>query len=660
MRSKLFFLLKVPFYYFLGIVGIVFVSIAPHAFRERGIYNGIGYLEEFFKFAFSLPKKETWFYMYKGYEVDVIEMLLDPYYYSLQILFGALGAGLGLALILTYFTVLMPKWLMSPIKKSLGFLETVPDLMVAFLLQLFLVFFYKAFGVELMLFTALGEERVFLAPIITLSIIPMLSFYRILLLLTEEELLKTHVDFARSKGLGKTKILRSYIAKNISPSVFYHGKIIVWGMLSSLFIIETVFNMRGITYYIVADFRPITIAAALIMIYTPFFFLYQIIYTWLRTEDIEDHSKYKKDRSPFLEWKIWGYLATLWRLLIQHMKNPKFAIGFLALFSMITYSILYTIFAKTPVDQVIWLRDENGKLISAPPHKPSELMILGSDYYGYSILDQLIVGAKYTLIFALIVALLRVILGFYLSVYYHFYLNEYRKNWMTRIVDSIHFLPLSIIAYLLLRPVLWQDPFSDIHYSMMEKLLFEAFILTILVIPLTTVLIGNEMRELSKNEFILNAKLMGGSNRHILWTHLFPHLAPRLFILFGQQFIQVLFILVHLGLFHLFLGGTIVSRGDVPDPPKTSTFEWSGLISSTKNALMTGNYAIVLAPLAAFMISIIAMQLIVQGVKEIQQKKVGLTVFKRKPKKEKAVKEKAVQPRPADFVITPSKAVDHH
>ena len=658
MRNKLSYLLKIPFYYFLGILGIVFVSIAPLAFKERGIYNGIGYLEEFFKFAIALPKRETWFYMYKGYEVDVLQMLAGPYYYSLQILFGALGLGLGLAFILTYFTVLMPKWLMAPIKRSLGFLETVPDLMVAFLLQLFIVFFYKTFKIELMLFTALGEEKVYLAPIITLSIIPMLSFYRIMLLVTEEELLKTHVEFARSKGLGKTKILRSYVLKNIAPSVFHHGKIILWGMLSSLFIIETVFNMRGITYYIVQDFRPITIAAALIMIYTPFFILYQLIYAWLRTDDLEDHSRYKKDRAAIYEWKIWGWIALLWRLWVQHMKNPKFSIGFIALFGMISYSILYTIFAKVPVEQIMWLRDDKGKLISAPPHKPSSLMLLGSDYNGFSIMDQLIVGAKYTLIFALVVASLRVILGFYLSIYYHFHLNAYRKNWLTRVVDSIHFLPLSIIAYLLLRPVLWQNAFGGWEYSLLEKLLFEAFILTVLVIPLTTVLIGNEMKELSKQEFILNAKLMGGSNRHILWTHLFPHLAPRLFILFGQQFIQVLFILVHLGLFSLFLGGTIVTTGLVQDPPKTATFEWSGLISSTKYSLMTGNYAIVMGPLVAFMISIIAMQLIVQGVKEIQQTKVGVTVKRLKRKREKVVKPKLVKPKPGDFAITPVKTVD--
>jgi peptide/nickel transport system permease protein len=158
------------------------------------------------------------------------------------------------------------------------------------------------------------------------------------------------------------------------------------------------------------------------------------------------------------------------------------------------------------------------------------------------------------------------------------------------------------------------------------------------------------LKIIGKQDFVLSAKLLGGSNKHLLWTHLFPHLAPRLFIIWGQQFIQTLLILVHLGLFHLFLGGTIITGGLVPDPPKSGTFEWSGLISSTKNSLMTGKYWIVIAPLVAFMIAIIAMQLIVQGVKEIQQTKVGVLV-KNKPikSKHKPVKKQTNIPAVEEF-----------
>ncbi|PFA68679.1 ABC transporter permease [Bacillus sp. AFS015802] len=638
------------FYYILGLIGILAVSIAPEVFRERGLYNVVGYMEEFIKFIFVFLDGTNWSYSYKGVTVDFLDMLWGPYLYSLQIIGGALGIGLGIAFILTVFTIFLPRPLTSALKKVLNLLETVPDLMFAFMLQLLIVSVFKYFGVELMNFAEYGEEKVFLAPMITLSIIPMISFFRILLFIMEEELLKPHIEFAQSKGMSKGRILFFHVLKNISPSLFYHGKLIIWGMLSSLFIIETIFNMKGITYYIIQDFRPMVIAISLIMIYTPFFVVYQGVYLWISHESSEDHTKYKRDKTKWTEWKIWRFLATIRRLWWQHMHNGKFAIGFSVIFGLIAASFLYSTLKEEPIKQIQFMKNDEGRIISAPPHKPFGDMILGSDFFGYSILDQLIVGAKYTLLFALIVASMRVIGGFYLGIAYHFHLKESRKNWLDRMVDSIHFLPLSLIAYLLLRPVLWGLPVLGWDHSILERLVFEAVVLTILVLPLTTVLIGNELKLLGKQDFVLSAKLLGGSNKHLLWTHLFPHLAPRLFIIWGQQFIQTLLILVHLGLFHLFLGGTIITGGLVPDPPKSGTFEWSGLISSTKNSLMTGKYWIVIAPLVAFMIAIIAMQLIVQGVKEIQQTKVGVLVNNKPIKtKHKLVKKKALSPAVEDF-----------
>jgi peptide/nickel transport system permease protein len=646
--------LKLVFYYILGLLGIMAISVAPQAVRERGLYNFIGYLEEIIRFIYAFMDKESWSYSYKGYTVHFMDMLLEPYLYSLQVLGGALAIGLVLAFILTVITVFLPRWLSSFLKKLLNTLETVPDLLFAFMLQLFIVYIFKKFGYELMQFTELGDEKIYLAPMITLSVIPMISFFRILLLITEEELIKPHIEFAQSKGMSKGKILLSHVLKNISPSFFYHGKIIIWGMLSSLFVIETIFNMRGITYYIVQDFRPMVIAISLILIFTPFFVIYQGVYLWVNGGRNEDETKYKKDNDNWTEWKIWEWFSNIRKLWWQHMHNPKFAVGCSVLILMIVYSFGYSIFKENPIKFIQFMQNDEGRIISSPPHKPFGEMILGSDIYGYSILDQLIVGAKYTLVFALVVAFLRVIGGFYLGVAYHFYLKENKKNWINRMVDSIHFLPLSLIAYLLLRPVLWGLPVLGWENSMFERLIYEAIILIILVLPLTTVLIGNELKLIGRKDFVLSAKLLGGSNKHLLWTHLFPHLAPRLFIIFGNQFIQTLLILVHLGLFHLFLGGTIITGGDMPDPPKSGTFEWSGLISSARYSLMTGKYWIVVAPLVAFMIAIIAMQLIVQGVKEIQQQKVGVLVNKSpiKTKNKLLVEKKTYQPVFEDFQRT--------
>ena len=39
------------------------------------------------------------------------------------------------------------------------------------------------------------------------------------------------------------------------------------------------------------------IAISLIMIYTPFFVVYQGVYLWINHESSEDHTKYKRDKT---------------------------------------------------------------------------------------------------------------------------------------------------------------------------------------------------------------------------------------------------------------------------------------------------------------------------------------------------------------------------
>ena len=87
----------------------------------------------------------------------------------------------------------------------------------------------------------------------------------------------------------------------------------------------------------------------------------------------------------------------------------------------------------------------------------------------------------------------------------------------------------------------------------------EMFILTILVVPLTTVLLGKEIKRVLDYEFIASARVLGGSKFHLFWRHIFPHIGPRLTILLGTQFIQVLLIFIHLGIFKFFFGGTKLS-----------------------------------------------------------------------------------------------------
>ena len=439
------------------------------------------------------------------------------------------------------------------------------------------------------------------------------------------------------------------------PISFHHMKIIIWGTLSSQFIIERIFNVHGLTHYLLDNFQPITVFVTLALIFTPFYFLFQLIDIWLKEE--QPFSYEKRRDSWWQKWRLQTILdwfkrstenilytiksinlrklspfrpfVSILLLFGSHMKNWKFALGALFFIVAISYSLFYSITTDNHVDQVLLHYSEDGvKLLGAAPHAPTKPFFFGSDKLGYSLFDQLVIGAKYTLIFALLIALLRVAGGLIFGVFYAFHLGPRTQHWLGKLVDSIHFLPLSLIAYILLAPIL-MPAFTgfgyEFTYSFTERILLEMFILTILVVPLTTVLLGKEIKRVLDYEFIASARVLGGSKFHLFWRHIFPHIGPRLTILFGTQFIQVLLIFIHLGIFQFFFGGTKLSFDPMGgDPPTSMTQEWSGLVGQVgRSAIGSGRYWY-LWILAAFMISIFAMQLIIQGVKEVQQVKVGV------------------------------------
>ncbi len=650
-------IVKLITYYLLGIFSIFCVSIFPQYFSTSGNPEAPGYFEQLITFGKDLFKPESWVYkmeVSKAGGDPMMEIMGPAFIYSMEILGGALLIGFLAAFLLALGSVFLPKVVLSPIKKVLDILESVPDLIVAALLQVLSIFIFKTFDVDLFS-VASFKEKAYFAPIVTLAILPLVSMFKILLLMIEEEFLKVYVTFAKSKGISKFTILIRHVLKNIMPISFHHMKIIIWGTLSSQFIIERIFNVHGLTHYLLDNFLPITIFVTLALIFTPFYFIFQMVDIWLKEDQPLSHEvrrgswrqkwtianiagsvKMGFENILFMIKSIKLRKLSLFRPLIhfillfgRHMKNWKFAIGALFFIVTISYSVIYSVTTDNHVDQVrLHYSDDGVKLLSVMPHAPTEPFFFGSDKLGFSLFDQLVIGAKYTLIFALLIALLRVVCGLVFGVFYAFHLGQRTQYWLGKLVDSIHFLPLSLIAYILLAPILL-PAFTGFGYeftfSFTERILLEMFILTILVVPLTTILLGKEIKRVLDYEFIASARVLGGSKFHLFWRHIFPHLGPRLTILFGTQFIQVLLIFIHLGIFQFFFGGTKLSYDPLGgDPPTSMTQEWSGLVGQVgRVAIASGRYWY-LWILAAFMISIFAMQLIIQGVKEVQQVKVGV------------------------------------
>lgn len=563
----------------------------------------------------------------------------------MQIFLGAILFGFVLAFLLTLLASYIPQSMLKGLKRTLDLLESIPDLVIAVLLQALTVYAYKNMGLDLFRVAGYGDEKIYFAPIVTLAILPMISLFKIMILRVEEEFTKDYVVFVKSKGIHKARVILNHIFRNILPTAFQHSKIIIWATLSSQFIIEYLFNINGITFFIINSFTPMTIAASLILVYTPFFIFFQWVELWLYRDSIDSVEVVKLNKMHSLNpvKLVKGWITGLshirwskmkpWRLItypcavfFSHRKNYKFAIGSLFFIIVISISVTYSITTDNHVDQERIVYNEDGSIKSTPPHPPGTPFLLGSDDAGFDLLDQLIIGGKYTLFFGLLIALLRVLIGFFAGIFFAFSLVEKVQIWIEKLVDSIHFLPLTVIAYILLQPILIVPLNMEASYTTTERIILEIIILTVFVIPLTTILIGNDMKNVLKNEFIMSAKVLGGSKLHVLWHHVLPHIGPRLAILLGQQFIQVLLIFIHLGVFTFFFGGTIYD-----DPPKSISNEWSGFIGAAKNSILNSeSYWLAIWPLIAFMLTIFAMQFIIKGIKEVQQQKIG--IFTKLPK----------------------------
>ncbi|MBX0357915.1 ABC transporter permease subunit [Halobacillus sp. Nhm2S1] len=615
-------------YYVFGIVGILLISTSPALFRQGAFLDVGNYMQELNQLLAFAGSPGEWTYLFKGRPVPILEYLWDPYQYSMTVFFGGILLGFVLALGGAFLTVFLPRWLRAVVDRILGVLESVPDLLLAFSLQLFIVWFYKQTDILVISIASLGQgEQVYLLPMLAIAVLPMVTMYKIILALIEEEWTKSYVQMARGKGLEKAVILCVHISRNIGKSAFYHSKIIVWGALSSLLIIEYIFNMNGITTAFLNDFRPIVSSFILLMLFTPFYIIYQGTELFLFKDEKKSEAVATRMNSfvGSVSFKGGGgWFTYALSEIVAHFKNMKFLLGFTVIMGAIIVSITYTMTAEPLIDQYRLIYDDEGTLVSSMPHTP-EYVFLGTDPLGFSVLDQILVGAKYTIIFGLLIAFLRMAIGFILAIPYAFFLPKKVQLVIEKLVDSMHFLPMTIIAFLLLRPVLWMPP-GGFTTTETERILYQGIILTLLAVPLVMTLFGNEMRLIMKEEFVTSTKVLGGSSVHLLWKHLLPHLSARMGIIFGQQFIQTLLIFIHLGVFDIYFGGTKVSYDFVADPPTSTTYEWSGMIGAAKDSLMTGRWWLIIPTLLCFMAIIIAMQLIIQGIKEVQQRRVGVPV----------------------------------
>jgi peptide/nickel transport system permease protein len=259
---------------FLTIISIVLISGLPDLIMNKNVSM---YFQKIKVVLLDVIHLNEMTYMNQGKQRLFLEDIWSPYLYSLTILFGALAIAFCMAQLLTWCTLIMPMFIRRTVKNILTFLESLPDLLVFALVQMAIVLIFKKTGILVSNVASLGaENRIYMVPIVCLMILPFVYFYKMMILLSEEELGKSYVEMSLAKGMRRIYVLIVHVTRNTSEGIFHFSKSVLWFMISNLLLVEVIFNIHGITHYMYSDFRPEMLAACLILLVIPFFLLYAV------------------------------------------------------------------------------------------------------------------------------------------------------------------------------------------------------------------------------------------------------------------------------------------------------------------------------------------------------------------------------------------------
>lgn len=297
------------------------------------------------------------------------------------------------------------------------------------------------------------------------------------------------------------------------------------------------------------------------------------------------------------------------------LRKPKFMISLSFLFTLLLASFLFEPFFGDKVWSNDSLSDEDGKIIASSPFTPEQYPPLGTDRAGVPLLAKVIEGAKYTIITALIIATAQVLIAFILSIFYS-RLPKLLRTGLEGIVDSSLYIPASIIAFLLLRPLQFYIDPNVLVDNFYKLFMVQIIFLIIIGIPHLVVLFTRDIQKLLKEEYILASRTLGARGIRLLKNHVIPYMLPRLFLQTFQRTVEVLILFVHLGFLAVFLGGYfMVEVFDEELQAFSLSNEWAGEIGKSFRGLMITPWE-VFSPLLFFALAVLSLNMIGKSIQE--------------------------------------------
>ncbi|MED1558845.1 ABC transporter permease subunit [Bacillus paramycoides] len=262
--------------FIISILGIICLGALPKLFYgfELNVSEYIKSLKDVFAKLMDISN------MQYARDKFLFPQLFVHYKETMVIFLAAFCISLLVAFCIVYMIMSSSPRIQHRIKSFLTFLESIPDILLILGSQILVIWFFKQTGFLPFQIAAIGGESIRGLPIFCLSIPTTIMFVKLLVLRFENELEKDYVLFAQAKGLDRFHILNRHILRNVLLSTLFFAKTNIWFMLSNLYIIEWIFNTRGIFIFVKSypDMKIELFIVSVLLIYIPIFILFKLFH----------------------------------------------------------------------------------------------------------------------------------------------------------------------------------------------------------------------------------------------------------------------------------------------------------------------------------------------------------------------------------------------
>ncbi|TYS19860.1 ABC transporter permease subunit [Rossellomorea vietnamensis] len=247
---------------------IILIGSIPFLFNGYGI-DFSNYIKGVNQLLTSIVNGDIYYHSINTTPRELFPDIWSPYFFSLKMLISAVIVSIILSIATVYLVSLFSRDIRRKSNLLFFVAESIPDIFIVVSIQSLVIWFFKKTDILLFSVASGYEEQAFGIPFLTLCILPTFLISRIMLQRFNEEREKEYYHFAISKGLSKNEVMLKHILPNTMLHLLSHSKYIVWLILSNLVMVEYIFNINGLTSFIIRFNSTEVFTVCIILIFLP-------------------------------------------------------------------------------------------------------------------------------------------------------------------------------------------------------------------------------------------------------------------------------------------------------------------------------------------------------------------------------------------------------